>query len=90
MEELLSKNIDGMIIEPSQSAISCQHQVLYDQMDAMGIYQEVFRRGDDGRLLYVPRLLTDLDSFLRTWSTNIQDQGFNPAQAFQAPQTAND
>ncbi|MBQ8489851.1 MAG: GntR family transcriptional regulator [Pseudobutyrivibrio sp.] len=37
MEELLSKNIDGMIIEPSQSAISCQHQVLYDQMDAMGI-----------------------------------------------------
>ena len=38
MEELLSKNIDGMIIEPSQSAISCQHQVLYDQMDAMGIH----------------------------------------------------
>ena len=60
------------------------------QMDAMGIYQEVFRRGDDGRLLYIPSLLTDLDSFLRTWSTNIQDQGFNPAQAFQAPQTAYD
>lgn len=37
MEELLSKNIDGMIIEPSQSAISCQHQVLYDQLDAMGV-----------------------------------------------------
>lgn len=37
MEELLSKNIDGMIIEPSQSAISCQHQVLYDQMDSLGI-----------------------------------------------------
>lgn len=37
MEELLSKDIDGMIIEPSQSAISCQHQVLYQQMDTMGI-----------------------------------------------------
>ena len=57
------------------------------QADAIGMYQEVFRRGDDGRLLYVPRLLTDLDSFLRTWSTNIYDQGFNPAQAFRQPQT---
>jgi len=37
MEELLSKHIDGMIIEPSQSALSCQHSILYDQMDAMGI-----------------------------------------------------
>lgn len=54
------------------------------QMDALGIYQEVFHRGDDGRLLYAPHLLADLDSFLRTWSTNIHEQGFNPAQAFEA------
>lgn len=58
MEELLSKNIDGMIIEPSQSAISCQHQVLYDQMDAMGI-PYVFIQGCYESMLDRPHVMLD-------------------------------
>ncbi|MBQ7147815.1 MAG: GntR family transcriptional regulator [Pseudobutyrivibrio sp.] len=58
MEELLSKNIDGMIIEPSQSAISCQHQVLYDQMDAMGI-PYVFIQGCYEEMLDRPFVMLD-------------------------------
>ncbi len=58
MEELLSKNIDGMIIEPSQSAISCQHQVLYDQMDAMGI-PYVFIQGCYEAMMDRPHVMLD-------------------------------
>ncbi len=58
MEELLSKNIDGMIIEPSQSAISCQHQVLYDQMDMMGI-PYVFIQGCYEAMLDRPHVMLD-------------------------------
>ncbi len=58
MEELLSKNIDGMIIEPSQSAISCQHEVLYDQMDAMGI-PYVFIQGCYESMMDRPHVMLD-------------------------------
>lgn len=58
MEELLSKNIDGMIIEPSQSAISCQHQVLYDQLDAMGI-PYVFIQGCYETMMDRPHVMLD-------------------------------
>ena len=58
MEELLSKNIDGMIIEPSQSAISCQHQVLYEQMDAMGI-PYVFIQGCYESMMDRPHVMLD-------------------------------
>ena len=58
MEELLSKNIDGMIIEPSQSAISCQHQVLYDQMDSMGI-PYVFIQGCYESMMDRPYVMID-------------------------------
>ncbi|SFN58570.1 GntR family transcriptional regulator, arabinose operon transcriptional repressor [Pseudobutyrivibrio sp. UC1225] len=58
MEELLSKNIDGMIIEPSQSAISCQHQVLYEQMDSMGI-PYVFIQGCYEAMLDKPHVMLD-------------------------------
>ncbi len=58
MEELLSKNIDGMLIEPSQSAISCQHQVLYDQMDAMGI-PYVFIQGCYEAMMDRPYVMLD-------------------------------
>ena len=37
MEELLSKDIDGLIIEPSKTQISCRHTSPYDQMDEYGI-----------------------------------------------------
>lgn len=58
MEELLSKNIDGMIIEPSQSAISCQHRVLYEQMDAMGI-PYVFIQGCYESMMDKPFVMLD-------------------------------
>ena len=58
MEELLSKGIDGMIIEPSQSAISCHHPVLYDQMDSMGI-PYVFIQGCYETMLDRPHVMLD-------------------------------
>lgn len=58
MEELLSKNIDGMIIEPSQSAISCQHQVLYEQLDSMGI-PYVFIQGCYESMMDKPFVMMD-------------------------------
>lgn len=45
------------------------------------LYQEVFK-DNGGRLIYSPRLLHDLDSFLNTWTKNIQGQGFDACQPF--------
>ena len=42
----------------------------------MGLYQEVYRKGDDGKLMYSPRLRVDLDEFLWQWLKNLQEQGF--------------
>ena len=46
--------------------------------DYMGMYQEVYKRDNDGRLLYSPRLRTSLDDFLWQWLKNIIEQGFTP------------
>lgn len=46
------------------------------QNDYLGIYQEVYRRDDQGRLLYSKRLRTDLDEFLWQWLQNIEQQGY--------------
>ena len=37
LEELLQKNIDGMIIEPSKSQIYCKHLHLFEKLDACHI-----------------------------------------------------
>ncbi len=37
LEDLLQKDIDGMIIEPSKSNMYCNHQQLYDKFDEFGI-----------------------------------------------------
>lgn len=37
LEELLQKDIDGVIIEPSKSQISCRHLHLYEQLEEYGI-----------------------------------------------------
>lgn len=37
LKELLQKNIDGLIIEPSKSHIFCRHTDLYELFDAQGI-----------------------------------------------------
>lgn len=45
--------------------------------DYMGLLQEVYRYGDDGRKTHVNlRLKQELTSFARTWFTNLKDQGF--------------
>ncbi|MCR4807685.1 MAG: GntR family transcriptional regulator [Lachnospiraceae bacterium] len=37
LEELIEKNIDGIIIEPSKSNVFCKHSDLYDRLDKYGI-----------------------------------------------------
>jgi len=37
LEELLQKDIDGLIIEPSKSQIMCGHTNLYEMLDSCGI-----------------------------------------------------
>ena len=51
------------------------------QLDAMGMYQEVYPI-IDGKRMFSRRLQTDLDDFAATWSRNIIAQGFDPAQAY--------
>jgi hypothetical protein len=46
--------------------------------DYMGVYQEVFTT-QNGRRLYHPGLLRELDSFLWMWLRNIKAQGFKAA-----------
>ena len=58
IEELLSKDIDGMIIEPSKSQISCRHTSLYDQMDEYEI-PYVFIQGCFAQMMKKPHVLMD-------------------------------
>lgn len=58
IEELLSKDIDGLIIEPSKSQISCKHISLYDQMDEYDI-PYVFIQGYFEQLKKKPHVLMD-------------------------------
>lgn len=58
IEELLSKDIDGMIIEPSKSQISCRHTSLYDQMDEYQI-PYVFMQGFFHQLKNKPYVVMD-------------------------------
>ena len=45
--------------------------------DYMGLLQEVYRYGDDGRKTHVnTRLKAELTPFARTWFQNLKDQGF--------------
>lgn len=56
---------DNQIVEPQTY-----------QNDYLGVYQEVYRRDEQGRLLYSKRLRTDLDEFLWQWLQNIEQQGY--------------
>ena len=45
--------------------------------DYMGLFQEVYRYGADGKKTHVNvRLKQELKSFARTWFQNLKDQGF--------------
>lgn len=50
------------------------------QLDALAVYQEVFRRNSAGQLMYSKRLLIDLDEFLWSWLKNLSEQGFDPSK----------
>lgn len=58
LEELLQKNIDGMIIEPSKSQIFCRHTNLYKQLDEYQI-PYVFIQGSFMQMKGKPEVLLD-------------------------------
>ena len=58
IEELLSKDIDGLIIEPSKSQISCRHTSLYEQMEEYDI-PYVFIQGFFQQLKEKPYVVMD-------------------------------
>ena len=49
------------------------------------LYHEVFPRPG----MYIPSFLSGIDSFLRTWTQNIIDQGFRPDEPQTQPSSAN-
>ena len=49
------------------------------QNDYMALFQQVFRT-QEGRRVYSPSLLRDLDTFLWQWLQNIEQQGFTPEE----------
>lgn len=58
LEELLKKDIDGMIIEPSKSQIYCKHLELYQKLDDYQI-PYVFIQGCFSQLSEKPQVLMD-------------------------------
>lgn len=58
LEELLLKDIDGMIIEPSKSEIYCRHTHLYEKMDEFRI-PYVFIQGCFSQMEEKPYILMD-------------------------------
>lgn len=58
IEELLQKEIDGMIIEPSKSQIYCKHIHLYEKLEAYGI-PYVFIQGCFEQMKDKPHVLMD-------------------------------
>lgn len=58
LEELLSKDIDGLIIEPSKSQIFCRHMHLYQKLDEYRI-PYVFIQGFFRQMSEKPHVLLD-------------------------------
>lgn len=58
LEELLQKDIDGLIIEPSKSQIMCRHTNLYDMLDSYKI-PYVFIQGIYAQMKNKPCILMD-------------------------------
>ena len=58
LEEILSKDIDGLIIEPSKSQLMCKHISLYEQLDSYEI-PYVFIQGIHQQLRDRPHILMD-------------------------------
>lgn len=58
LEDILAKNVDGLIIEPSKSQILCRNMALYRQLDACGI-PYVFIQGRYPQMKQKPCVLMD-------------------------------
>lgn len=58
LEELLKKDIDGLIIEPSKSQIMCRHRNLYAMLDEYEI-PYVFIQGSYAQMKDKPHILMD-------------------------------
>lgn len=58
LEELLQKNIDGLIIEPSKSHIYCRHLHLYEKLEECKI-PYVFIQGCYSQMAHKPTVLID-------------------------------
>ncbi|MCF0131738.1 MAG: GntR family transcriptional regulator [Pseudobutyrivibrio sp.] len=58
LEELLCNDLAGLIVEPAQSAISCKHNALYQQMDVYGI-PYVFIQGCFEEMMDRPHVMLD-------------------------------
>lgn len=58
LEDILTKNIDGLIIEPSKSEIYCRHMNQYDSLDRMGI-PYVFLQGTYPQMKNRPNIVMD-------------------------------
>ena len=58
LEELLKKDIDGLIIEPSKSQIFCKHMNLYEMLDQYEI-PYVFIQGSYSQMKKKPHILLD-------------------------------
>jgi len=58
LEDIMTKNIDGLIIEPSKSEIFCRHMNQYKQLDEMGI-PYVFLQGTYPQMKEKPNIIMD-------------------------------
>src|SRR5699024_3592146 len=58
LEDLLTKDIDGMIIEPSKSELYCKHVYLYERMEENQI-PYVFIQGLYEQMEEKPHILMD-------------------------------
>ena len=58
LEELLQKDIDGLIIEPSKSQMTCRHPGLYQNLDKYGI-PYIFIQGIYEEMKETPHILMD-------------------------------
>lgn len=58
LEDILTKNVDGLIIEPSRSEVYCKHYNLYMMLEELGI-PYVFVQGIYPQLISKPHILMD-------------------------------
>lgn len=58
LQDILTKNIDGLIIEPSKSEIYCRHMSLYEKFDEMQI-PYIFIQGTYPQMKDKPNIIMD-------------------------------